>query len=173
MTGSDTAMAHLRRAYGIAKIEWTVDVVTSCHSFSVVKPSPVLIFNTYHLTGDKLENRLVDEGISVGRIDGSTSDLERKRVISAIQTNSIEAAILQVDAAGSALDLQTANRVIMLEPSWAPGTNKQAVARAVRVGQKNPVLVSWPYIEKSLDQYVLQRLREKREGMTGLWGIAS
>ena len=90
-------------------------------------------------------------------------------MVSGIQDSSIEAAILQIDASGSALNLQAANRIIMLEPSWTPGANHQAVARAVRLGQQNPVLISWPVIRNSVDESVLRVLRRKQDGLTELW----
>jgi SNF2 family DNA or RNA helicase len=60
----------------------------------------------------------------------------------------------------------------MLEPSWTPGTNRQAVARAVRLGQHNPVLVSWPVIRGSIDEAVMRVLRRKESGLAQLWRAA-
>jgi SNF2 family DNA or RNA helicase len=171
MIGGGTALAHLRRAYGLAKLPYVEDVVMARRGSSS-KEAPTLIFNTYRLTGDRLEILLGEQGITVGRIHGDTSDAGRKVVVSGIQNGSIEAAILQIDAAGSALNLQAANRIIMLEPSWTPGTNHQAVARAVRIGQNNPVLVSWPMIRKSIDEAVMRVLRHKQTGLTELWRAA-
>jgi SNF2 family DNA or RNA helicase len=125
------------------------------------------------MTGDRLERLLSEQGVTVGRIHGDTSAAERHAVVSGIQNGSIEAAILQIDAAGSALNLQAANRIIMLEPSWTPGTNHQAVARAVRIGQRNPVLISWPVVRRSIDEAVMRALRRKQDGLTELWRAAS
>jgi SNF2 family DNA or RNA helicase len=61
----------------------------------------------------------------------------------------------------------------MLEPSWAPGANHQAVARAVRIGQRNPVLISWPMIRGSIDEAVMRALRRKQDGLSELWRAAS
>jgi hypothetical protein len=147
MIGGGEALAHLRRAYGLAKLPYAEDIVMSR------RKSVTLIFNHYRLTGDRLA--------------------ERRAVIAGIQDGSVEAAILQIDAAGSALNLQAANRIIMLEPSWTPGANTQAVARAVRIGQQNPVLVSWPVIRRSIDERVMQVLRRKQDGIADLWRAAS
>jgi SNF2 family DNA or RNA helicase len=173
MIGGGTALAHLRRAYGLAKLPYVEDVVLSRRGGSRKDRTPTLIFNTFRLTGDRLEALLSGQDIMVGRIHGDTSTAERNAVVSEIQNSSIEAAILQVDAAGSALNLQAANRIIMLEPSWSPGTNHQAVARAVRIGQQNPVLVSWPVIRGSIDVSVLRVLHHKQDGLTELWRAAS
>ena len=173
MLGGGTALAHLRRAHGFAKLPYVEDVVMSRRGGNREGRTPTLVFNTYRLTGDRLEARLSEQDIVVGRIHGDTSAAERRAVVSGIQDGSIEVAILQIDAAGSALNLQAANRIIMLEPSWTPGANHQAVARAVRLGQQNPVLISWPVIRHSIDESVLRVLRRKQDGLTELWQAAS
>jgi hypothetical protein len=173
MIGGGTALAHLRRAYGLAKLPYVEDVVMSHRGGSGKERAPTLIFNTFRMTGDHLEKLLSNQDIVVGRIHGGTSAAERRAVISGIQDGSIEAAILQIDSAGSALNLQAANRIIMLEPSWTPGTNHQAVARAVRIGQHNPVLVSWPVVRHSIDEAVIRTLRRKQSGLSELWRTAS
>ena len=173
MIGGGTALAHLRRAYGLAKLPYVEDVVMSRRGGSREERTPTLIFNTYRLTGDRLETLLSEQDVMVGRIHGNTSAAERHAVVSGIQDGRVEAAILQIDAAGSALNLQTANRIIMLEPSWTPGANHQAVARAVRIGQCNPVLISWPTVRHSIDEAVIRVLRRKQDGLTELWRAAS
>jgi SNF2 family DNA or RNA helicase len=171
MVGGGTALAHLRRAYGLAKLPYVEDIVMSHRGGK--ERAPTLVFNTYRMTGDHLEKLLSNQDIVVGRIHGGSSAAERRAVISGIQDGSVETAILQIDAAGSALNLQAANRIIILEPSWTPGTNHQAVARAVRIGQRNPVLVSWPVIRHSIDEAVIRTLRRKQSGLTELWRTAS
>ena len=172
MIGGGTALAHLRRAYGLAKLPYVEDVVMSRRG-KASKGTPTLVFNTYRLTGDRLETLLCEQDVVVGRIHGGTSVAERNAVVSGIQDGSIEVAILQIDAAGSALNLQAANRIIVLEPSWTPGTNHQAIARAVRIGQRNPVLVSWPVVRRSIDEAVMRVLRRKQAGLSELWRNAS
>jgi SNF2 family DNA or RNA helicase len=172
MIGGGTALAHLRRAYGLAKLPYVEDVVMSRRG-ETSRGSPTLIFNTYRMTGDQLEKLLEEQDVVVGRVHGGTSAAERNAVVSGIQDGSVEAAILQIDAAGSALNLQAANRIIMLEPSWTPGTNHQAVARAIRLGQHNPVLISWPVVRGSIDEAVMRTLRRKQVGLNELWRAAS
>jgi SNF2 family DNA or RNA helicase len=171
--GGGKALAHLRRGYGLAKIPYAEDVVMSRRGGNREDWTPTLIFNTFRQTGDRLEALLKSQDVVVGRIHGDTSVAARHAVISGIQDSSVEVAILQVDAAGSALNLQAASRIIMLEPSWTPGANHQAVARAVRIGQLNPVLISWPVIRHSIDESVMRVLRRKQDGLTELWRAAS
>jgi hypothetical protein len=173
MIGGGTALAHLRRAYGLAKLPYAEDVVMSRRSGNAKDRTPTLVFNTYRMTGDRLQALLDEQDVVVGRIHGNTSAAERHAVIAGIQDGSVEAAVLQIDAAGSALNLQAANRIIMLEPSWTPGANQQAVARAVRIGQRNPVLISWPVVRHSIDEAVMRALRHKQDGLAELWQVTS
>jgi len=43
----------------------------------------------------------------------------------------------------------------------------------VRIGQQNPVLISWPVIRDSIDEKVMQVLRRKQSGLAELWRAAS
>ena len=173
MIGGGTALAHLRRAYGLAKLPYVEDVVMSRRGGNGKERTPTLVFNIFRATGDRLEALLSKQDIVVGRIHGNSSAAERNAVVAGIQDGSVEVAILQIDCAGSALNLQAANRIIMLEPSWTPGANHQAVSRAVRLGQLNPVLISWPVVRHSVDESVLRVLRRKQDGLTELWRAAS
>ena len=87
MIGGGTALAHLRRAYGLAKIPYVEDVVMSRRS-GAGETTPTLIFNTYRMTGDRLETLLAGQGVMVGRIHGGTADAERRAVIAGIQDRS-------------------------------------------------------------------------------------
>jgi len=46
----------------------------------------------------------------------------------------------------------TANRVFIIEPQWNPSVETQAIARAIRMNQKNSVLVTRYIIEGTVEQ---------------------
>jgi SWI/SNF-related matrix-associated actin-dependent regulator of chromatin subfamily A3 len=52
----------------------------------------------------------------------------------------------------ASLNLAVANRVFIVEPQWNPSVENQAVARALRLGQKHPVLVTRYIVENSVEQ---------------------
>ena len=52
----------------------------------------------------------------------------------------------------SRLNLATANRVFIVEPQWNPSVENQAVARALRLGQKQTVLVTRYVVEQTVEQ---------------------
>jgi hypothetical protein len=43
----------------------------------------------------------------------------------------------------------------------------------VRIGQCNPVLISWPTIRQSINETVMRALRRKQNGLTELWRAPS
>jgi hypothetical protein len=88
MIGGGTALAHLRRAYGLAKLAYVEDVVMSRRGSSS-KQAPTLVFNIYRVTGDRLETLLSEQDVVVGRIHGDTSAAARNAVVSGIQDGSI------------------------------------------------------------------------------------
>lgn len=67
----------------------------------------------------------------------------------------------QIQAAGASLNLQSAQRVVFCEASWVPGDNAQAIARAYRHGQTNPVNVRYAYLPGSIDEVVTEVLARK------------
>jgi SWI/SNF-related matrix-associated actin-dependent regulator of chromatin subfamily A3 len=52
----------------------------------------------------------------------------------------------------TSLNLTAANRVFIVEPQWNPSVEKQAVARALRLGQGQSVLVTRYVTNRTVEQ---------------------
>jgi SWI/SNF-related matrix-associated actin-dependent regulator of chromatin subfamily A3 len=52
---------------------------------------------------------------------------------------------------GNSLNLATANRVFLVEPQWNPSVENQAIARALRLGQEQAVLVTRYVVDQSVE----------------------
>jgi hypothetical protein len=50
------------------------------------------------------------------------------------------------------LNLQSVNRVFIVEPQWNPSVESQAIARAIRLGQEQQVLVTRYRVEDSIEE---------------------
>lgn len=57
------------------------------------------------------------------------------------------------------LNLTVANQVHIIEPQWNPSVEEQAVARAVRMGQKREVTIYRYVLQNTVEQVILSRSR--------------
>ncbi|KAF1744459.1 hypothetical protein MXB_2151, partial [Myxobolus squamalis] len=77
------------------------------------------------------------------RLDGRILSVDdRKKIVDDFQTDpSILVFLITTQTGGVGLNITAANRVIIVEPSWNPGSDHQAIDRACRIGQKREVIV--------------------------------
>ena len=77
------------------------------------------------------------------RIDGSTKEKDRQRLVDDFNRDSSKALVmlLSTKAAGVGLTLIGADRVVVFDPSWNPAEDSQAIDRCYRIGQKKEVVV--------------------------------
>ena len=79
-------------------------------------------------------------GVSLMRIDGTTSARKRMDLVQAFQDTrapgSPRVALLSINAAGVGITLTAAHHVIFAELSWTPGVLEQCVDRVHRLGQR-------------------------------------
>ena len=71
--------------------------------------------------------------------------------------------ILLTNAGSTGLNLQAANTVINVELPWNPAVLEQRIARAHRMGQKNPVHVYLLVTEDTIEERLLATLAAKRD----------
>lgn len=98
--------------------------------------------------------------VPVSYIDGSTPESQRRKALEIYRKGGILVGTL--GALETGLNLQTGYQIAFVEQHWLSTTNDQAVARVLRRGQKQPVLVYWLHCPRSFDMRV-KRVAEKRE----------
>jgi SNF2 family DNA or RNA helicase len=100
---------------------------------------------------------------AVGMISGRVSLAERERILEEFRTRPGHRLLpAQITAAGQGLNLQEASVVILMEPQLTPGAEAQAIARAHRMGQTNPVFVHRLLAENTVDERLVEILAEKK-----------
>ena len=121
----------------------------------------VIIFSSYLHTIKKIKNFL---GKTVyGPITGSISPQTRQEIIDDFSEHDGGAALLsQIIAGGTGLNIQKASVIIICEPQYKPSIENQAIARAYRIGQTSNVTVYRLLGEKTIDESILQVLKEKQ-----------
>lgn len=100
----------------------------------------------------------------LGVITGSVVIEDRMAIIDHFsEVEGPSALLLQVDAAGTGLNITTANHVFFFCPHWNPAVTAQAAARAFRRGQKKPVFVHHLYYQNTVEEEQISRAEYKRQ----------
>ncbi|KAF9695170.1 hypothetical protein EKO04_006891 [Ascochyta lentis] len=99
---------------------------------------------------------------NVKRIDGDCPTSKRKKILEEFDKSpNLHVLIMTTGTGAVGLNLAIANRVFIVEPQWNPSVENQAIARALRLGQKQAVLVTRYVVETSVEQD-MQKLQDKK-----------
>ena len=89
------------------------------------------------------------------KVDGETPGSQREQIVAEFQSDTLLRVFLgNIQAAGTGLTLTSAFRIDMLEWSWAPADNAQALMRVHRIGQTREVHARFISLDKSVDERV-------------------
>lgn len=123
----------------------------------------VLIFSQMVKMLDILGDYLHLRGHQYQRLDGTIATGPRRQAIdhfNAPDSNDF-CFILSTRAGGLGINLMTADTVILFDSDWNPQADLQAMARAHRIGQKNPVTIYRLVSKDTVEEEVLERARNK------------
>ncbi|KAK2808657.1 hypothetical protein FQN50_004521 [Emmonsiellopsis sp. PD_5] len=86
------------------------------------------------------------------RIDGECTLPRRQEILNDFsQSNGKPVLIMTTGTGAIGLNLASANRVFIVEPQWNPSVENQAVARAMRLGQGQSVLVTRYVVDRTVE----------------------
>ena len=97
------------------------------------------------------------------RLDGSVPQKKRAQLVYEFQNNPACKLFITTNAGSTGLNLQTADTVINVDLPWNPAILEQRIARAHRMGQKNPVQVYILVTENTIEEGMLGTLSAKKE----------
>ena len=146
--GDTPEMATARRAIGLAKLESAKAYIRHALETS----GKVVAFAVHREVIEALREEF---GALV--IHGGVSAVDRQEAVDGFQSDPNKRLIIcQIHAAGVGLTLTAASRVVMVEYSWSPADNAQAIARCHRRGQSQPVLATYLVLSGSIDGAILR-----------------
>jgi chromodomain-helicase-DNA-binding protein 1 len=123
----------------------------------------VLIFSQMVKMLDILGDYLQLRGHQFQRLDGTIAAGPRRMAIDHFNAPGSQdfCFLLSTRAGGLGINLMTADTVILFDSDWNPQADLQAMARAHRIGQKNPVTIYRLVSKDTVEEEVLERARNK------------
>jgi SNF2 family DNA or RNA helicase len=114
---------------------------------------PFVIFSWFKAAAVALAERLEDAGVGVQICTGDTTHKQRADRIAAFQRGEGRVFVGTISTLGESVNLQRASQAIFLDRSWNPAQNEQAADRIYRIGQENPVTVTYLVAKDTVDEY--------------------
>ena len=147
-------LASLRRRIGLAKAAHCIELVMSESLGGIGK---TIVFYQHKAVAEEMIRLLGQSRFRAKFVHyaGGMTQKKRDEVVHSFQKDpDCRLMLAQIQAAGVGLNLQAADRVIILEPAWTPAVNEQAIARAWRKGQQKNVWASFVMLESSVDEHI-------------------
>ncbi|TFJ46657.1 hypothetical protein CKN80_02645 [Carnobacterium divergens] len=122
----------------------------------------IIVFSFFRSVIDAVIDILGDRALPP--IMGGVSTSSRQKILDDFEQAPAGAVLpAQVLAAGFGLNIQAASIIIFCEPQNKPSIETQAIARAYRMGQTNPVFVYRLLTEESVDEPMMEMLDSKQQ----------
>ncbi|CAB4121033.1 HepA Superfamily II DNA/RNA helicases, SNF2 family [uncultured Caudovirales phage] len=166
LEGLSTPMSTLRRYIGLSKVPEVAKILAEeLESGALDK---VVIFAVHRDVIVSLRDALKKYGVEV--YFGGMTPEKKQRAIDRFQNqDKYRVFIGHIVAAGSTITLTRAHEVVLIEPSWVPAENAQAVMRCHRIGQEKPVRVRIYSVAGSTDEDINAALRRKIADLTKIF----
>ena len=127
------------------------------------KDRKIVLFSEWTTMLGLIEPMLKKPKIGYVRLDGSVPQKKRAQLVHTFRSDPDCKLFMTTNAGSTGLNLQAANTVINVDLPWNPAVLEQRIARAHRMGQKNPVQVYILVTEQTIEEGMLGTLAAKKE----------
>lgn len=124
----------------------------------------ILIFSNYTSMLRLIENELKKSKKYkdiIYYLDGKTKN--RIELVNQFETAAKGIFLISIKAGGVGLNLVSAQDVIIYDPWWNPFVEQQAIDRAYRIGQNNPVTVYKLVVANTIEEKIVEMQNEKKQ----------
>ncbi|GLA70717.1 hypothetical protein AtubIFM55763_000889 [Aspergillus tubingensis] len=131
-----------------------------------------IVFSAWTKSLDIMAELLRQHDITFARVDGSMSFSQRQQAFHSFKTSShVNILLMTIGTGAVGLNLSIATRVHIMEPSWNPMVEQQAIGRIVRLGQNRPVVITRYIMKDTVEESVVSRQDLKLDvAMSGFEG---
>jgi non-specific serine/threonine protein kinase len=122
-----------------------------------------LVFSSFVAHLSLVASWLKTQDIQYVMLTGDMELSKRNEAVTAFQKkDEVRVFLLSIKAGGTGLNLTAADYVMILDPWWNPFAEKQAMARAHRIGQTKNVIVT-RYISKDTIEEKIMALQQRKK----------
>jgi SNF2 family DNA or RNA helicase len=122
-----------------------------------------LVFTNFLANVENVSSDLTGQGIGNITMTGATSD--RQSLVRRFQTDpGIKAFIMTLKTGGTGLNLTAADYIFIMDPWWNAAAEMQAIDRAHRIGQENPVFCYRLIARDTIEERILE-LQKRKAGL--------
>lgn len=146
-------LSHLRRLVGEAKLKHVIPEYLR-QWFAVEKASPLIVFAYFRAVCAGIEHIASAMGLRVVSIRGSDDDAKRQVAIDTFQAGGADVIVAPIRAAGVGITLHRSHDVLVAERHWVQKELEQAEDRAHRMGQTEPVTVTYLDAADTIDEEI-------------------
>ena len=150
-----------RRLTGVIKVQAMAALLEP----EVLAGRKVIAFSVHHDVIDAIAARFKDKCVT---LDGRTSPAKRQAAIKAFREDKKILFNGQISAAGEVIDLTPCSLMYIFEQDWVPKTMTQAIGRANRPGQVEPLMVWVLTLAGSIDDALTRTLVRKAKDIEAL-----
>ncbi|KAF5716210.1 alpha-1 6-mannosyltransferase subunit [Fusarium mundagurra] len=123
-----------------------------------------VVFSSWRTTLNVIQAGLDHESIPFLRFDGTIMQKERHNVIERFRNDPrIRVLLLTLTCGAVGLTLTEASRAYLMEPSWNPTLEDQALARIHRIGQTQEVTTLRMFVQNSFEERIIEAQASKRD----------
>jgi hypothetical protein len=139
-----------------AKLTYLLERVLELH-----KTEKIIIFYENNNTAFWIAEGLEMLGIEF-RIYANTLRTSQKAMYLSLfdESEAVRVLVMDLRQASHGLHVASASRVFIVNPIWQPNVESQAIKRAHRIGQTNPVFVETLILQGTLEDRMLKRRKE-------------
>lgn len=121
----------------------------------------VLVFSQFTEMLQLISAELIKTGIHHIQLTGESKN--RQAIVDEFNTGKVPVFLVSLKAGGVGLNLTKADTVIIYDPWWNPAAEQQAIDRAHRIGQTQPVSVIRLIAENTVEEKILQLQTRKSD----------
>jgi SNF2 family DNA or RNA helicase len=152
----------LRRIAAIGKLRRSVADFLRAWFEEDEKPLVIFAYHRQVLAGTEMICRKL--GLRVSTISGQDTDKKRQQAVDQFSSGFSDVFLAPIKSAGIGINLQQrCSDILCLERLWTPSLMNQAEGRCHRIGQQNPVTVTYLDAQGTVDEHIAAVLEAKQK----------